>query len=251
MNCVNCGQEAVGKFCAHCGQPTEVKRMTLRHVLDDVQERFLGFDNLFMRTILDATIRPGSILKAVFAGNRRRYIGAGGYLFLMLSLMLLLFEAFSVDSGAFFGSISSDMQDPGEMSARQQELSAGINGLVTKYFRLISFLIIPLYALFSRRLFRKSGLNFTEHAAIFCYANAHPIWLTIVFGLLFRFAGVNGSTYLFLIGFLYSLWLLADYFREWPLWRVLLKGVLVQLFALLTLGVLGILLSIPFILSGK
>lgn len=251
MKCINCSTEIDAKFCPECGQPVSVKRMSFRQVFDDIQSKYLGLDNLFMRTVVDATLRPGKLLQAVLDGNRRRYIGAGGYLFIMLSLMILLFDVFDVDSKAFFGSSYALEVTDEQVRTKQQAFSDSIMNFIAEYIRLISFLMLPVYASFSRFIFRKSGLNFMEHIALFCYSHAHPLWLTILGGLLYTSTDVNVSRFLFPVSVAFNLWFFMDYFKVYPPWRRLIKSILVQVYALVTLGTMGAIAAIIYVLSTQ
>lgn len=249
MKCVNCATEVTAKYCPECGQPSGVQRISFRQVFDDVQAKFLGVDNLFTRTVVDATIRPGMLFSAVLAGNRRRYIGAGGYLFLMLSLMILLFDLFEVDAKAFFGYSANIQAANVESSAKQQAFTDGIMSFISEYIRLISFLMLPIFAIFSRYIFRKSGLNFFEHISLFCYTQAHPLWLTILAGLLFEASQINISGYLVFISIGYSIWFFMDYFKSYTPWRRFFKAVLVQIYAFIALGLIGMIAAIIYVLT--
>lgn len=251
MKCVNCSTEIEANFCPLCGQPAQVKRISFRQVFDDIQAKFLGVDNLFARTVVDATIRPAQFFQAVLDGNRRRYIGAGGYLFLMLSLMILLFDIFQVDSKAFFGTSYQFEIANDQTRTRQQQFSDEIMNFITEYIRLISFLMLPIYAAFSRFIFRKSGLNFMEHIALFCYCHAHPLWLTILGGLLYAATGLSISGYLFPISIIYGVWFFMDYFRVYSPWKRLIKSILVQFYSLLTLGLIGGIAAVIYVLSTQ
>lgn len=251
MKCINCATEIEAHYCPSCGQPANVKRITFRQVFDDIQAKFLGLDNALMRTVIDATIRPAQLFQAVLDGNRRRYIGAGGYLFLMLSLMILLFDIGDVDSKAFFGA-SYELEIGDDQSrTRQQQFSDSIMTFITDYIRLISFLMLPIYALFSRYIFRKSGLNFIEHIALFCYCHAHPLWLSIGGGLLFAATGYSISAILFPVSIGYSIWFMMDYFRSYRPLRRFIKSVLVQLYSLFMLGLIGGVTAIIYVLATQ
>jgi len=251
MKCVNCSAEIEAQFCPHCGQPANVKRITFRQVFDDVQAKFLGLDNQFMRTVKHATIRPGEMLQAVLTGNRRRYIGAGAYLFLMLSLMVLLFDIFNVDAKAFFSSAYTIGATYGEERTPQQEFSDKIMSFVIEYMRLIAFLMLPIYALFSRFIFRKSGLNFMEHIALFCYIHAHPFWLSILGGILFSNLGISIAGWLFPISTVYGVWFFMDYFRMYTVGKRLLKSILVQIYSGVTLGLLAGVAAVIYVISTQ
>ncbi len=251
MEWVNCSAEIEAKYCPKCGQPTGIQQISFRQVVNDIQSKFLGLDNLLMRTVVDATVRPGQLFQTVLAGNRRRYIGAGGYLFLMLSLMTLLFDVFEVDNRTFLGNFAVVKNENAQNLTRQQAFSDGIMTFISEYIRLISFLMLPIYAVYSRFIFRKSSLNFIEHISLFCYTHAHPLWLTIIAGMLFKATNINVSGVLIYFSIGYSLWLFIDYFKMYPPWKRLLKAILVQVYALLTLGLIGIIAALVFVLSTQ
>lgn len=248
MNCVNCSSEITGKYCSACGQPTGVQRITFKHVLGDIQSKFLGLDNQFARTVIDATIRPGKMFGAVLAGNRRKYMGAGGYLFLMLSLMILLFDIFEVDTKALFGR-AVEMQSDSMTTDKQRVFADSVMNFIAHNFRLISFLMLPIYAGFSRFIFRKVPLNFVEHVTLNAYTQAHPVWITLIGGLLLRYANVNISDMFLIVTIGYSIWFYMDYFKEIKPWRRFLKALLVQIYALISLMIIGIVIAIIYVLN--
>jgi hypothetical protein len=164
---------------------------------------------------------------------------------------LLLFDMQHVDSKEFFYG-NYDMEiSAGESRTRQEKFTDEISNFITEYIRLISFLMLPVYAAFSRFIFRKSGLNFMEHIALFCYCHAHPLWLTILGGILFKNTGINLSVYLFPISLIYTLWFFMDYFKVYMPWKRLLKSILVQVYSLLTLGIIGGVTAIIYVISTQ
>lgn len=239
LTCINCGHEHAFKFCPQCGQPSQVKRLSLRQLFNDIQERFLGIDNLFMRTFVDLWRRPGTVIHTLFSGNRRKYIGAGGYLFLMLSLMLLLFDIFSVDTAAFYSGTVESINESQNFSERQKNVQEMVNGFINQNLRLINFALLPFYALLSMLFFKKSTLNIIEHASIFSYAQAQPIWITIVMALLFKATGYNSATWLIWLSYVYSTWVLVDFFKQEKMWVVILKSIAIQILVMVLIGLLG------------
>ena len=63
----------VGNYCIHCGEKLEHERITLKQFLKSVPEIVLhvGF-NIFY-TIYELIRRPGQMVKAYFAGNRKKH----------------------------------------------------------------------------------------------------------------------------------------------------------------------------------
>jgi len=251
MKCLNCGHEHEAKFCPECGQPAAVRRLTFRNLVQDVQERFLGVDNLFMRTFVDLWTQPGKVARTYFAGNRRKYIGPGGYLLLMLSLMLLIYDMASVDTAKFFNQIATDLNAEAEASSRQAMLQQKISQFVNTHMRLINFALLPFYALLSMLFFRKHKLHFVEHMALFAYTQAQPLWISIVGGVLFSATGINIASALIFISFGYAAWLFADFFRRDNTPMVLLKSLLIQVLVLFIISILGGLIAVAWFMYNR
>lgn len=251
MKCLNCGHEHEAKFCPECGQPAAVRRLTFRNLVQDVQERFLGVDNLFMRTFVDLWTQPGKVARTYFAGNRRKYIGPGGYLLLMLSLMLLIYDMASVDTAKFFNQIATDLNAEAEASSRQAMLQQKISQFVNTHMRLINFALLPFYALLSMLFFRKHKLHFVEHMALFAYTQAQPLWISIVGGVLFSATGINIASALIFISFGYAAWLFADFFHRDNTPMVLLKSLLIQVLVLFIISILGGLIAVAWFMYNR
>jgi hypothetical protein len=251
MKCLNCGHEHEAKFCPECGQPAAVRRLTFRNLVQDVQERFLGVDNLFMRTFVDLWTQPGKVARTYFAGNRRKYIGPGGYLLLMLSLMLLIYDMASVDTAKFFNQIATDLNAEAEASSRQAMLQQKISQFVNTHMRLINFALLPFYALLSMLFFRKHKLHFVEHMALFAYTQAQPLWISIVGGVLFAATGINIASALIFISFGYAAWLFADFFHRDNTPMVLLKSLLIQVLVLFIISILGGLIAVAWFMYNR
>lgn len=240
MKCINCSTEHEGRFCPRCGQPAEVKRISWRQLLNDLQERILGFDNLFARTVIDLTIRPQVVLEAVLAGNRRRYISPGAYLLLLLTISILLFDAMGVNLAEFYKS-------PTASSAEGAEASAKINQWIFENYRLTTFLMIPMYALFSVLMFRKVRLNMVEHAVVYTYATAHANWVTIILVLLSFIVPINFFFWSFIASLACTIWIQNAALNPNKRWWFVLKSILFQGVVLMAVGILGGLLAFMFL----
>lgn len=251
MKCLNCGHEHEAKFCPECGQPAVVRRLTFRNLAQDVQERFLGVDNLFMRTFIDLWKQPGKVARTYFAGNRRKYIGPGGYLLLVLSIMLLVYDMAGVDTARFFNQIATDVNADAQLSSRQAMIQQKIGTFVNTHMRLINFALLPFYALLSMWFFRKHKLNFVEHMALYAYSQAQPLWISILGGLLFTATGINIASTLIFISFGYAAWLFADFFNRDNTPMVLLKALLIQVLVLLIISLLGGLIAVAWFMYNR
>jgi hypothetical protein len=105
--CPNCGTSAADNYCAHCGQRTGSRRVTVRRLLRDVVE-----DQFSVNSALPCTLRglakPGFLTTEYVAGRIARYI-APFRLFLLTSFLFFFGMAW-FDRGELV--ISSTSTDP-------------------------------------------------------------------------------------------------------------------------------------------
>lgn len=193
-SCVNCrstlseGQ----KFCAQCGQHAAVKRITFKEGWHDFLARIYGFDGMFPRTLRDLTLRPGVATRRFIEGNRVSYYGPVGYFFLMVTLVLLLVSILSIDLVPYLkeGNFLSPLQP--KVRSTHDAFVSSVMGMVTEYYRLFSFLVIPIQAWYARHMFfRKSGLNFTENMVHVLFVVGHLYWITMINLVVYAIAGVG------------------------------------------------------------
>ena len=229
--CINCGADITGNFCSACGQKAETTRITLRTLWADFQSRWLGFDNRFLRTVSDLFRSPGKVGRVVVGGNRVRYVGPVGYLFVMLTIYLVLFNLLGISWEEF---LKSSQLVENENTENFNEASAGIQEVIFDYFRSFSFLQAPFYALWAMLFFRKKGMNFLEHMVNVFYTQGQLIWFSLVNITLFRFTGNNLAFYGLMLYSVYYGWSCAQFYAVKTIWKGIARGILVFVFGFLT-----------------
>lgn len=203
MICINCNQEVSGNFCSNCSQRTTVKRITFKEGWYDFWARIYGFDGMFPRTFRDLTIRPGVAAKRFIDGNRVLYYGPVGYFFLMITLMLLLYDMMGISFLEVMKASGQSMAQPDTQSQSQAVFVQKTFQVISDNIKIFFFLFIPFQAFSARYIFfRKAGLNFIEHSILPFYILGHDLWLNIVFGVIYA---INGQYYTWtaFISFLY------------------------------------------------
>jgi hypothetical protein len=85
-----------GRFCANCGQETELRLPTLREFTREAAGRYVAFDGRFWRTMVALFFRPGRLTREYFAGRRRRYIRPAR-LYLFATLVFFAVSRFYVE----------------------------------------------------------------------------------------------------------------------------------------------------------
>jgi len=72
--CLNCGAELGGRFCAECGQRDVPPRPTLAELAGDAYGELVGWDGKLARTLLLLVRSPGALTRAILEGERAKFI---------------------------------------------------------------------------------------------------------------------------------------------------------------------------------
>jgi len=221
--CLNCEQETLGKFCHHCGQKQGIDRLTWGRMFSELQKRWFGFDNNFLRTVKDLTIKPHKVVKASIEGVRVRYIGPVGYYFLMLTIYVLIISFLDIDMNQFYDSMSQSMNS--DIPAEQQALQRDWNNFVGNNFRLVAFLMMPFFIFGIWLVFKNKGYNYLETAVLNFYGQGHPMLVSIVMMIVYKFTN-DGASLLTMtaISYLYLLIVITLFYKGNKLWNFI-KGV--------------------------
>ena len=216
--CVNCEQLAPENFCPNCGQKQGVERLTWTSVFSELQKRWFGFDNNFLRTVKDLSIHPKRVISASIEGVRVRYIGPVGYYFLLVTLYVIILNMFDIDLSEYATDFNSSINP--EMNADQVELTRKANQFVAENFRVISFLMIPFFVSGLWIVFKNKGYNFLETSVLTFYGQGHPIWFSIVFLVVNKFTGNNMSILIIsAVTFLYAILVATFFYKGNKVWN--------------------------------
>src|SRR5689334_9210734 len=73
-DCLNCGAQVTGKFCAECGQENLETKENFFHLAFHFVSDYFHFDSKFFRSLIPLFSRPGFLTKEYWEGKRVRYI---------------------------------------------------------------------------------------------------------------------------------------------------------------------------------
>lgn len=90
--CINCGAELAGTYCAKCGQPAHVHRK-LAHMVGEFLHNLFHLDTRAWRTLPLLLFRPGQLTHDYIHGKRARYISPLAMFLLSVFTMIVVFEA--------------------------------------------------------------------------------------------------------------------------------------------------------------
>jgi hypothetical protein len=227
INCKHCGKAVHEKFCSHCGQRANVKRLTLREGWIDFWARVYGFDGMFPRTLRDLTLRPGQASRIYINGDRVSYYGPVGYFFLMVTLMYLIASMLSVNIvDLLAANADTGLQPAPKPGSGMDKVMQSMFQKISDNMKALSFIVIAIQAYCSRYLFfRKQKLNYIEHLVLPLYVQGHIYWLSMLSIVVFKVSGVFIPNSISLIlTILYISYAYANFFKEQGVWKAFFKG---------------------------
>jgi hypothetical protein len=154
QRCLDCGAELLPgqKFCAQCGQRTDLSRLTVHEIAHEFTHALLHADRSALALLRSLLLRPGVVAREYVQGKRRRHFGPFATLVILVGVGSLVSELLG------FESITSSTH----LNALQDFLNRHVNILV--------FAQVPLLSLMCLLLFRRDHYGFAEHTVLVVYA---------------------------------------------------------------------------------
>jgi len=73
-NCLNCGEQLAGKYCAKCGQEVTHLNVPFSHILKEFFGDYFHFDSRLVSSLKLLIFKPGFLTKEFIEGKRVRHI---------------------------------------------------------------------------------------------------------------------------------------------------------------------------------
>lgn len=198
-HCENCGTKLEGPFCHKCGQHDFDFKQGFGHALHDALENFFHFDTKLFRNTITLLFRPG-VLSAEFNAGHRVVQMPPLRLYIFVSI-LFFFVEFATPQ-AREGIVHTDPSDlarqevrigageglknalAAEKAAKPDEPKSALETILEEKGRFVydhqhevseAFIhaipkmllfCLPFFALYTRVLFRKSGLAYLQHFVV-------------------------------------------------------------------------------------
>ena len=194
MNCKNCNTtlKVSSRFCHVCGGKVITERINTKVLIAEFMLSYVGWDNRFFVTLRAIISKPAEVILTYLDGVRSRYVPPLVFVGLGVALITITYNVFSEEYLELTYSmvdaqfeLVQDSYDQGKMSQKQydaqvenMELNKQIQKYFLKYFNVISFLFLPIYALISRLVFGKR-FNYGEHLVINAYLQGLIFFLGI------------------------------------------------------------------------
>lgn len=156
MTCPNCDSPNIAtKFCPSCGQQSNLHRLSVGHLMHELNHAITHTDKGFLFLIKDLVLRPGYVAKDYIEGKRKKYFNP--LTFLVITSAISAYLSYKAGYYQAFITPNSKMH-PVHLESMQLAVEN------SKLFELI--LIFPLMAIFSWLLFKRKQYNLAENAVL-------------------------------------------------------------------------------------
>lgn len=220
--CLNCNNEVADNFCSVCGQKKSTHRYSLEHFfVHDLVHGVFHVDKGFLFTIKELFTRPGHSMREFIEGKRANHFN-----YFSFALIILVIEYYLTR----FSSIkSSDLyEDVNEISGYQK--------VAKDYYKIITLAGIPLFALASYFVFKRSKLNYTEHLIINLYRmSVAGIIMAVYIVITIFYSNMEVLNILFrtvpLVEIIYTSWFFHQYFSvfNYNKWGLIFRSILTSI----------------------
>jgi len=221
-NCLNCNDEITGKYCSNCSQATSTHRFSLSHVIKhDFIHGIFHFDKGFFYTIKELFSRPGHSVREYVQGKRTKHFNYFSTIILLLTIGYFLKKWTKIEVSSLY----------------DKESLSGVFKVLKEYSKITVFLIIPINALLSYLLFKKSKQNYTENLVLNLYLLCGVLAISFILPIFMIFTDnkeflllVNNFlavlTFLYVIIFNYQYFSAFDYKKNSLIIRVVIIAIL-------------------------
>ena len=202
-DCLNCGAQLTGEFCASCGQKRPHTDPSLRDFLRETTEELTHWEGKVPQTLKTLLARPGQLTRDFLAGRRARWLPP---LRVYIICSLLFFVAkpiiesatgrsfrtaqFSVTNAD--GSTTMTPEARAEIekglparlfgaerviraASSQRELNRAMDATVPRAM----FVLLPFFALLTNVAWRKRAPRYPAH--LYAALHIHAAWFTALF----------------------------------------------------------------------
>ena len=210
MKCKNCEQQVSDKFCSHCGQRSDVGKITFLKLLSDLTESVFQFNTGLLFTIKELFTRPGTSILEYLNGKRKYHFKPIAYLLLFSTIYF--FMAKFTKQATWMNDLITGFSIGAYGNSEDFELPNLIS-IVVDNFAYTTLLLIPLFSLASFLCFPNKA-NYLEHIVLNSYITGHQAILYIFFTILKSITDTKILDFLpVLVAVAYTFWVYSQFFK--------------------------------------
>ena len=213
IKCLNCQNNANGKFCSNCGQPLDFKPLNFKYLFHEIQHGIFHLDSGFIYTIKELFSRPGDTISEYIHGKRARHFKP------LLSLVVLLATLYLLIVNFLKLEVPEiiNLTVKGDQGLFNDILE--VNKWIAHHFVWTTILSIPVFSVVTYLIFKKANYNFVEHIVLNTFLACQKLTVRLVFipakyFLIGSHSNETFNTILIVIDFLLLYWTYFVFFKQ-------------------------------------
>ena len=188
---------------------TDNNRITVSSILNEAWHSITHVERGLRKTIIALAVAPGKMLQTYMAGDRKPYQKPFSFLLISTTSFALVLHLFH-----------SYYQIPNAVSFDDRLFNNQLL-LESKYYAWFHILLLPVYALVSFLIFKRTKYNYAEWMVICCYVISFDLLLNIPFHFLLTYLHLNNTlhnTIQLIIAEIYTIYALNAFLRARMNW---------------------------------
>ena len=153
MNCKNCGEVILGKYCGNCGQASKVEKITLATLSRDFSEDILQVNKGFFYTVVELFTRPGHSIREYLDGKRKIHYRPITYLVVLSTIYFLVAKL--TGSNTWINDAIEGFAHGAKDTHGESNIPAAVSFMADNY-AYTTLLLLPVFALASFISFPKT-----------------------------------------------------------------------------------------------
>ncbi len=166
MQCKNCGEQAKGNFCPHCGQRTRVTDISWASLLQELSEGLFQINRGFFRTFFDLFRKPGQMIRAFLQGKRKDHFKPISYVLVLSTAYFIISQL--TGENTWLGDVVMGFSEGITDEGSDREVPAILVWFSNNY-AYATLLSLPIFSLSSYLAFRSFNRHFLEHMVLNAY----------------------------------------------------------------------------------
>lgn len=210
--CKNCGNVFDGNYCNQCGQSAKTKRINHEFLWEDIQHGILHYDKGIGYSLKKLFEKPGYIIEEYIAGKRVNHFRPISMVIIMSTIYALIYHLLDLNQRVAL-----------------DESSGLILEKIFEHYYWFVVATIPLYAITTYIMFKRTGYNFYELIIFEAFKTSqrlgiHIVFLPILYFLKDRSDFNTISNLLLIIDFILIFWTNKQFFNKLTSKEVLVRS---------------------------
>lgn len=207
--CKSCGSAGNERYCGRCGQPYQVKRISMHALFHDIFHLFTHLDKGFGYTLKMLVMAPGHMQRQYIEGDRTRHQKPFSMFLICATVAALIRYWIQLALIKYY-----------------EVGSASEATFLNKYMVIFFIVLLPIHVLITYLVFLKSGYNYAEIAVLILYILAFVFVLAACIALLrFIWPQMDTAYVEFPLLLVYNTVTFINFFHRQPPWVVALKSI--------------------------